>query len=190
MVGLTGANIIGGASTKYNRSTADFYATPPDVTIALMRRHEWIGDVPIWEPACGAGDMSAVLIDLGRLGVVRSTDIRHTGYGRGGVDYLEETMPVRHDVVTNPPFTGAREFITKACGEARGVAMLVKQTYWNAATRLDLFRNDRPQYFHPLTWRPTMAPERGKSATMDFAWTVWTPEREAGCRFEPMEKPR
>ena len=48
--------IIGGNSPKNSRNAADFYATPPECTIALMHNFDWLfSGSRIWEPACGDG---------------------------------------------------------------------------------------------------------------------------------------
>jgi 2-polyprenyl-3-methyl-5-hydroxy-6-metoxy-1,4-benzoquinol methylase len=46
-----------------NREVNDFYPTSPEYTEALLAVHKFHGS--IWEPACGAGDMSQVLEEHG-----------------------------------------------------------------------------------------------------------------------------
>lgn len=105
----------------------DFYRTPPFATKALIDREEFRG--LIWEPACGDGAMSKVL-KMAKVEAVISTDLIYRGYGLGGKDFLTCEVPgaarVRN-IVTNPPFRLATEFILRAISIAEEkVAMLLK----------------------------------------------------------------
>lgn len=86
----------------YDRETRDFYATPPDVTEALLRHVKFRGRV--WEPCCGDGAMSRVL--EGRGYDVLSTDLVDRGFGTPGVDFLQAgSVPGGcTSIVTNPPY--------------------------------------------------------------------------------------
>ena len=86
----------------YERTTKDFYATPAWVTEALLRHVRLRG--PVWEPCCGDGAMSRVLMAGGNE--VVSTDIADRGFGRPGVDFLAcRTVPDGcRSIVTNPPY--------------------------------------------------------------------------------------
>ena len=55
----------------------DFYATPPEATRALLSVEDFDGLV--WEPACGHGAISRVLVNAGYS--VVSTDLIDRGYG-------------------------------------------------------------------------------------------------------------
>ncbi|HEX8402273.1 MAG TPA: hypothetical protein VF628_11280 [Allosphingosinicella sp.] len=92
------------------RETDDFYPTPPCATEALLAVEKFEG--PIWEPACGTGDMSRVLEAAGHR--VISTDLVDRGYGEGGRDFLCEWQPIAPNIVTNPPFRSATEFVDRA----------------------------------------------------------------------------
>lgn len=166
---MTATLANGGDATK--RRALDFYPTPPDVTRALLI---FLALQPcvIWEPACGDGAMSQVLEAAGHE--VISTDIRQTGYGEGGNDFL--ACPARRcdAVVTNPPFAASEEFIRRSLATAPLVAMLLKSQYWHAQKRQALFREHPPAWVLPLTWRPDFLDgERGGAPTMECLWTVW-----------------
>ena len=68
------------------REEEDFYPTHPSITQMLLDREKLEGT--IWEPACGEGDMSEVLIKEGYD--VLSTDLIDRGYGEGGIDFLDD----------------------------------------------------------------------------------------------------
>lgn len=96
-------------STK-ERAANDYYATDPRALEMLLEREAFTHDV--WEPACGEGNLSKVLTEAGYS--VRSTDLIDRGYGTGGVDFLNETEVWHGDIVTNPPYIYALEFVKKS----------------------------------------------------------------------------
>ena len=157
-------------STSNKRRELDYYPTPPNVTHALMRFLE-LEKCSIWEPACGDGSMSNVLTKYGHD--VFSSDIRETGYGQGGIDFLS-TIRECDAIITNPPFALSEAFILHSLSQADTVAMVLKSQYWHAAKRKSLFDEFPPAYVLPLTWRPDfMGGERGGAPTMEVHWTVW-----------------
>src|ERR1700674_2084634 len=105
----------------------DFYATPPEATRALLSVEDFDG--PIWEPACGQGAISRVLVNAGYT--VVSTDLIDRGYGTAGIDFLRETTSRAKHIITNPPYGGgvADKFIDRAlaltCQTGGKVAMLL-----------------------------------------------------------------
>lgn len=78
----------------------DFYPTPPEGTRALLTAERFAGS--IWEPACGDGAVSKVLIAHGYH--VISTDLIDRGYGIGGINFLAERTNRARNIVTNPPY--------------------------------------------------------------------------------------
>src|SRR4051812_23471416 len=78
----------------------DYYPTPPEAVASLLAAE--IFDGPIWEPACGSGNISRVLQRY-HYPVV-STDLHEYGFGEGGVDFLKETRPRAKHIITNPPY--------------------------------------------------------------------------------------
>lgn len=156
---------------KSKRRELDFYPTPPDVTHALLRFLKISQKSLVWEPACGDGAMSKVLKQY--VADVRSSDIRESGYGEGGVDFLASSFDC-DAVITNPPFNVSEEFIRHALKQAPIVAMVLKSQYWHAKKRAALFNEYPPAWVLPLTWRPDfMGGERGGAPTMEVHWTVW-----------------
>lgn len=171
---------LANAAGKDTRRELDFYPTPSEVTHALLKFLIAGGNLPdgdaaidfsIWEPACGDGAMSSVLSDYGFY--VYSTDLRETGYGVGGVNFLTTEYDC-DAVITNPPFNVSEDFIRHALDQAPIVAMLLKSQYWHAKKRAPLFGEHPPAYVLPLTWRQDfMGGSRGGAPTMEVHWTVW-----------------
>lgn len=178
---------------KWSRKPADLYPTPHAATVAAYKAMGLTSEDVIYEPACGRGDISRILIRLGNR--VVSTDLRETGYGFGGVDFLDPGFqPQGVEVLfTNPPFSLAEEFIRKAVQElkVRKVAMLLKSNYWNAAGRLKLWDDCTPTGFYPCTWRlPFLKKERGNNPIMDCDWWEWDADKPPlPCRPLPRPDP-
>jgi len=110
------------------RAALEFYPTPPEATRALLSVEKFDGD--IWEPACGNGAISKVLMKTGYK--VVSTDLAQRDFGQGGQDFLKSTKPLAKNIITNPPYGThglADAFIRKALIHAKKtggkVAMLV-----------------------------------------------------------------
>lgn len=188
---------------RWERKPADLYPTPCDATESLIPLLESLienGKLPgrkVWEPACGDGRLSRVLEWHGFD--VFSSDLRkYSGYGTGDIDFLMdhfvemgwEPAGVYDAIITNPPFSVAREFVEKALKIAPVVIMLVKQNYWNTKGRLTMWDEHRPSFFLPITWRLAfLKEERGNSPLMDCAWCVWIRDwDEPGCFIEPIRR--
>jgi hypothetical protein len=153
------------------RRELDYYPTPEDVTEALLRFLK-LPKGTIWEPACGDGAMSKVIEAHGHM--VISSDIRQTGYGEGGIDFISAPARKCDAIITNPPFGLAGDFIRRGTMIAPAVALLFKSQFWHAQKRTELFEQNPPTWILPLTWRPDfMFGERGGASTMDCLWSVW-----------------
>jgi hypothetical protein len=173
-----------------DRNNTDFYATPPEVTIALLDFLECKGlldphDI-IWEPACGSGAMTEVMLDRG-YGVL-GTDLHPQDPDIAPEDFLKSNNACNW-IITNPPFSKATEFITHALELGKPCAFLLKSQFWHARSRLELFRENPPSYVLPLTWRPDfLYGAKSGSPTMECLWTVWAGGHET--IYYPLEKPK
>lgn len=199
------------AGRKERDSSRDAFPTPPWATRALIEvvlphcvpelrvlpsnRMHWPRDWEIWEPACGEGHMSKVLMDYAP-GRVFASDIRDCGHGVVGDFLTAPAVPGGYDwIITNPPFRGsgkrgeprqdrALEFILRAIELARvGVAMFVR-TQWavEGVTRHErLFRDHPPTLFAPFVERVNLCKgkwnPKGSTATA-YCWLVWVKGRE------------
>ena len=174
---LTGTSLSGTSTTRV-RVDNDFYATPPESTIALLEREVFEGN--ILEPACGAGHISEVLKSYGYETI--STDLVDRGYGVGDVDFLKTEFEKIDNVVTNPPFKYAKEFIEKALEVSnKKVAMFCKIQLLEGVSRQEMFMNTPLKTVYVFSKRQnplrngSPVDENGKkwSSTMCFAWFVW-----------------
>jgi hypothetical protein len=167
--------------TSAGRPDDDFYPTPPEATEALLAHETFTGS--IWEPACGDGAISRVLEAHGHT--VKSTDLNYRNYGVGDRDFLKE-FPA-HDIavnptniITNPPFKLAEEFIWKSLemtADNRGkVAMLCKLQFLEGGKRKKMFEATPLKRVYVFSKRLTMTRNGEKmknSGMIAFAWFVW-----------------
>jgi hypothetical protein len=154
--------------SRNNNVDGDFYPTPPSATVALLEREAFTGG--IWEPACGDGAMSRVLEEWGYR--VRSSDLYNRGYGESGVDFLR-CVDRAENIVTNPPFKYANQFIHKALTKAdHKVALLLRLNYLESQTRKKFFSNHEAFPFKKVWVFSERIPFTG-SNMMAFAWFVW-----------------
>jgi hypothetical protein len=179
--------IMAGGKNVNNRQENDFYPTPFEVTLAfILAEMEHIPlDKPLWEPACGDGAICQVLHTQGYSTI--ATDLIDRGYGIGGINFLEQDEKLANIIITNPPFNLAADFIKKAFDfNCDYVAMFLKTSYWQAASRCKLFSRRPLAAVYPLTWRPNFL--GGSGSTMEFSWFVWDKKREI-CKYQPLLKP-
>lgn len=131
----------------------------------------------MWECASGRGDMSKVLEKNGFQ--VYSSDIRKTEvYGDGGIDFLHCDRQA-DNIITNPPFIQAQEFIEHAKKNAKSkVAMFLKLTFLEGVSRYKFFHDKefpfKKIYVFSRRVKITKNGEKMKNSTViTFAWFVW-----------------
>ena len=179
------------AHSETERETHDFYATDPIAAEHLMKLEKFIG--PIWEPACGAGHLSEVFKKHGYS--VLSSDIVDRGYGSGGIDFLSiENQEWNGDVITNPPYIYAEDFIYKSLQiipEGHKVAMFLRVLFMESISRKELFRQFPPLRVYVSSSRIVCAKngdfdtfKRETGGAMAYAWFVW----EKGYKGETVLK--
>jgi len=158
-------------NNRRNNIDHDFYPTPPIATIAILKHESFIGGV--WEPACGDGAMSEVLISHGYD--VLSSDLIDRGYGKPGVNFLRSSM-ISDNIMTNPPFKHGNKFIHQALTHARNkVVFLMRLNYLASQGRKKFFGPKSPMPFARVYIHSKRIPF-GPSTMMDFAWYVWDRE--------------
>jgi hypothetical protein len=172
-----GRAIQGGAGAVARRGN-DFYPTPSAVTRALIAVERprlllaLCPGEPVWEPCGRGGAITRELRDAGFA--TTATDIvADPGNEVVELNLLLAASPLSRVVVTNPPFALAAEMIRHLLGDLRCSygALLLKATFWHAATRSGLWQRHTPARIHALNWRPDFL--GGGAPTMDVIWTVW-----------------
>lgn len=165
--------------TDKERQKHDYYATEPRAIELLLEVEEFSNH--IWECACGEGHLSKVLVERGYN--VRSTDLIDRGYGEGGVDFLAQSEPFDGDIITNPPYKYASEFVYKALDlipEGRKVAMFLKLQFLEGKKRKELFLKHPPKVIYVSSSRLLCAKNgefeqmrAGGGSAVAYAWFVW-----------------
>lgn len=169
------------------RAEYDYYATDPRA-VELLLETETFSD-KIWECACGEGHISKVLEQNGYE--VLSTDLIDRGYGTGGVDFLTSDCIFDGDIITNPPYKYAIEFVKHALNsisEGHKVAMLLRLSFLEGKSRRVLFNQYPPKKVCVSSNRILCAKngdfENSDSSAIAYAWFIW----EKGFRGTPTLK--
>ena len=165
--------------TDKKRENHDFYATEPKAMEVLLEVERFNKNV--WECASGEGHLSEVLINNGY--VVRSTDLIDRGYGVGGVDFLKEEKIFDGDIITNPPYKYAQDFIEKAIElvpVGNKVAMFLKVQFLEGKKRKKLFEKYPPKIIYISSSRLLCAKNaefekmiKGGGSAVAYAWYIW-----------------
>ena len=157
------------------RENNDFYATDPKGLEVFLDEFELHKDV--YECACGKGHLSEVLKARGYN--VKSTDLIERGYGIGGVDFFDVEKCTSMDILTNPPYKVAREFVEHAIdivNDGYYVVMFLKLTFLEGKARKELFKKYPPKYVYVSCSRINCAKngefENYPSSAVAYAWYV------------------
>ena len=158
----------------------DHFPTPPWATRALC---EWLFyrghadcQQDVWEPACGAGDMSRPLSEF--FGKVHASDIADYGIGAELSDFFAPLERRASWIITNPPFRLADFFARVAIARADvGVAMLARTAFLEGAARhTSLFSvmppTDVLQFVERVPMHKGRLVKNGSTATA-YCWLVW-----------------
>ena len=176
------------------RENNDYYATDPKALEVFLDKIDEDGirlHKNVWECACGEGHLSEVLKSRGYD--VYSTDLVDRGYGKGDVDFLK-SIPDSWcgDILTNPPYKYAKEFVEKALEVTRTGAytvMLLKIQFMEGQGRRELFKKYPPKYVYVNSKRQVCAKNgdfdkyaNGTGTAICYCWFVW----EKGFIGEPV----
>lgn len=165
--------------TDKERQSEDFYATESRAAELLLELEDF--NENIWECACGQGDLSKVFEKAGHK--VLSTDLVDRGYGTGGVDFLECTEVFDGDIITNPPYKYAKEFVEKAIelvSDGHKVAMFLKLQFLEGKARRELFEKYPPKTVYVASGRLLCAKngdfegmKAGGGSAVAYCWYIW-----------------
>ena len=172
----------------HEREQHDFYSTDPNALRLFLDKFKL--HTKVWEPACGMGHLSDVLEEYGYI--VRSSDLIDRGYGNTGVNFLEiKERDLNMDILTNPPYKYAYEFVDKAMDIiANGyyVVMFLKIQFLEGQKRLELFKKYPPKYIYVNSKRQICYINGDMSKKMSsatcYCWFVW----EKGFTDDPIIK--
>ena len=156
------------------RQHEDFYATDPLAAEELVKLEKLNN---VWECACGTGELSKVFEKYGLLG--KSTDLIDRGYGKQ-LDFLKYGGSWNGDIVTNPPYKFADEFIRKAIlvsSTTSKIVMFLPIRYLEGAKRQNLFSKFPPTKIYVSVKRIKCAKngdfDNTGSSAVCYCWYVW-----------------
>lgn len=170
----------------HDRANNDYYATDPEAVLELLRIENF--QTEIWECAVGGGHIAEVLTQHGFD--VLCTDLVDRGYKNTKVmDFLANSLSFEGDIITNPPYKYAKEFIEKSLDsieEGCKVAMLLKLTFLEGQKRKQFFLDNPPKRIHVFSKRTSCAingnfEELSSSGAVAYAWYIW----EKGFKGKP-----
>lgn len=170
------------------REGNDYYATEPKATEWLLKLETFNG--PILEPSCGEGHISEVLIRGGYQ--VVSRDLINRGYGEVADFLSADNTKWDGDIITNPPYKYAQEFVEKALQiipNGYKVAMFLKIQYLEGKRRRKLFDTMPPKRIWVSSSRLNCAKNGDfetykTNSAASYAWFVW----EKGFRGDTIIK--
>ena len=173
-----------GHGPKEDRQFADLYETPANITQAIIDREKFNGSN--WEPACGRGAISKVFKENG-LPII-SSDILPHGFGSSGVDFLNNSDLFNSfhrqvdNIITNPPFNKATEFVEMSKQYARQkVALFLRTSFLEGVARYHLFQDEAFPIarVYQFAKRVNFGKENGthkNGGMIAFAWFIWDRE--------------
>ena len=190
---LTGAKLTGG-NPKNGRISDDYYATNPEAVRMLLGQHSFRGK-RILEPCVGAGHIANALNEYYEEEIT-CVDIIDRGYPNTIIaDFLNWETDKRFDtIITNPPYSLAKEFVFK-CMELLipngQLAMFLRIQFLETIGRKELFDRYPPRFIYVFRKRmpifnngTELDPSTGKpwATTLCNAWFIW----QKGSTSEPI----
>lgn len=158
------------------RQTEDYYATDHKAVELLLEVMPELNN--IWECACGEGHLAKVFDNAGKL--ARATDLINRGYGDIEDFLLNKELYHNGDIVTNPPYKHAQQFVEHALSlvdTGRYVCMFLKVLFLEGKARKKLFNQYPPKTVYISSSRINCAKNGDfnsyTSSAIAYAWFVW-----------------
>jgi len=167
--------------TEKEREENDFYATDPKAVELLLDLEDFSNGV-IWECACGEGHLSKAIINKGLK--CYSSDLIDRGFEKADViDFLNYDSDWFGNIITNPPYKYASEFIEKSMNIIHNgfkVAMFLKIQFLEGKARKKLFTKYPPKKIYVSSSRLLCAKnadfdgmKAGGGSAVAYAWFIW-----------------
>lgn len=162
--------------SECERQAEDYYATEPLAAELLLKVVPELNN--IWECACGEGHLAKVFDKARKL--VRATDLINRGYGNVEDFLLNNELYHNGDIVTNPPYKHAQQFVEHALNKVdkgRYVCMFLKVLFLEGKARKELFNKFQPKLIYVSSSRISCAKNGDfntyTSSAIAYAWFVW-----------------
>ena len=182
--------ILGASNhTESERESNDYYATEPYAVELLLEEETFSPN--IWECACGELHITNVLKNHGYD--VKNTDLVDRLHN-GDIeicDFLTCDETWNGDIITNPPYKFAKEFVEHAIelvSDGRKVAMFLRLQFLEGKARGEMFKRYPPKTVYVSSSRLDCAKngdfESAGQKAVAYAWFVW----EKGFNGDPIIK--
>ena len=158
----------------HERADKDYYATEPAATDWLCKIEQFDG--PILEPSCGEGHISMQLMAADYE--VVSRDLADRGFGEVADFLSPDNTHWDGDIVTNPPYAFAQEFVEKAMevvADGHKVAMFLKLTFLEGKNRRQMYEKYPPKVVYVSSSRLGCGKNgiEWKPSSIAYGWFVW-----------------
>lgn len=178
--------------TKRKRSERDFYVTPVEAVIPVVReiRDRWgkVGEPVILDPGAGTGNITAAVRMVWPAAHIVAVEIdpRHEAALRAAGasevvigDFLSAPLDGFDLIIGNPPFSLAVEFIERSREHLNPfgiMAMLLQFNFLGGELRVDWWKERPQQAQRTLSPRPSF--DGGGNDSVDYAWQVWDEQHQ------------
>lgn len=180
-------NTLGASNhSEKERSELDYYGTNPKTLEALLDFEDFCTD--IWEPGSGHGNLVNVLKAKGAN--VWSTDIKDYGCQDTITDFLSYQDSWHGDIIMNPPYQLAEEFVEKALvliDAGHKVAALLRLQFLEGTKRFkNLYKENPPKTVYVFTNRQVCSKvdDFTEGSAVAYCWMIW----EKGFTGNPVIK--
>lgn len=178
--------VTNGVNPNVERQPEDYYATDPRAMVELLKLETF--SPTVWECCAGEKHLSKVLEDAG-YNVISSDIINRGGYKDFMIlDFMATNENPYGDIITNPPYKYAREFVEHALNispDGTRVAMFLKLTFLEGQKRKALFEKYPFKTLYVFSKRMKCAKDGNfdeiKSSAVAYGWYVW----EKGYKGRP-----
>lgn len=153
---------------KGERKAFDTYETPEWAVEALLELIPINTSLKYMEPCRASGRIYGHLPLGSAWGEIRE-----------GVDYLTTEYNPTDVIITNPPYSLAQEFVTKALTESKAVVMLLRLGFLESMRRYDWWQENPIDHLLTLSKRPSFT-EDGKTDGAGYGWFVWDKDNILG----------
>lgn len=162
--------------SQTERQQNDYYATEPKAINLLLELEKF--NPNIWECCCGEGHLSKVMTEKGYN--VISSDLIDRGFGNGNINFLECNKKWKGDIITNPPYAFANQFILKGLElleEGNRLALFMPIRYLEGKARKKIYEENPPEIIYISSGKLICAINgdfaKVKGSAMSYAWFIW-----------------
>ena len=165
-----------GHNQKGGRADNDFYATDPIAAKMLLSVEKF--DKNVWECASGENHLADVFKQYGYS--VRTSDLIKRTPSTEVLDFLSSSEKWKGDIITNPPYSDALEFVKKALSlvsKGHKVAMFLRLQFLEGIERYKFFMDNPPKVVYVASKRIKCGKNGDFKSSMSsiqcYAWFVW-----------------